>query len=133
LALSFTDPFLNRAARAFERRRKAIAYQGELQIEAEGEQLMVALSSFTHPVLRLVVSERSSVSLYLKSNRPRIRGKLLLRLEGLRPIGDPARLVEAFEWTIHASRQHEGEGGLSPDASRMIAQRWQELVIRLVK
>jgi hypothetical protein len=98
----FGDRFLDGVAAAFRRRRRALAYRaspGELRIEPGAEGFQV---TSTHGARQLGAwfSPVNRASVYVRSLRVRDRGRVLLRLEELRVVNQPRRIVEAYEQTI---------------------------------
>jgi hypothetical protein len=133
----FKDMFLDRACRAFERRRRAISHHGKFSIDSDPnsntEWLTLVYSSFNHPSLILELTEGNKANFYIRSNQPKSRGKVLLRLEDLRLVDNPSRLVEIFEWTISGSRRLEDDTGSCTAVRDSILQRWLRLSVRIVK
>jgi hypothetical protein len=133
----FRDIFLDRACRAFEKRRKAISYHGRLSFDSDpsssAEWATLVYSSFNHPSLILELTEGHRGNFYIRSNQPKSRGKVLFRLEDLRLLDTPSRLVETFEWTISRSRRIEEDAESAPIVLDSILQRWKSLAVRIVK
>jgi hypothetical protein len=135
---SFRDRFLEGVARAVERRRKAISYHGGLTVTSgfeEGvEWLTLVRSSFDEPVLVVELFAGNRGYVCLRNNRPRRRGKVLVRLEGLRLVDNAKRFVTVFEWTAAAaSRLEEGDPAIEATIGEKIAGRWHGLSVRAVR
>ena len=109
----FKNPFLDGICRAFDRRRKPIAYHGTLEFDAspegELEWIEIRYSSFNRPVLILQIDEEHRVCFYLRSNEAHNRGKVLFRLEDVRLVDNPSVVVECFEATIAESFSFDTE------------------------
>jgi hypothetical protein len=99
---SFGDRFLDGVAAAFRRRRRALAYRtspGELRLEPGAEGFQV---TSTHGARQLGAwfTTVNRASVYVRSVRVRDRGQVLLRLDDLRVVNQPRRIVETYERTI---------------------------------
>src|SRR5688572_27098063 len=109
----FKDSFLKGMAVAFQRRRKAIKYRGNLKFSYDPtdsfEWLTIIFSAFNNPVLILELTEGRWISFYVRSNKNADRGKVLLRIEDLRVVNNAALIVSTFEWTIGSSRTDNQE------------------------
>jgi len=63
----------------------------------ELEWIEIRYSSFNDPALILQTDEEHRMCFYLRSNDARDRGKVLFRLEEVRLVDNPSRVVETFE------------------------------------
>lgn len=134
---TFRDHVLAGVAHAFARRRKAIVHNvGRLFVEAadaESEQLSVRfVASAPRPIVILELLEGNLLTLYLRSSFRAKRGTVLLRLERLRVVNAPERIVETFEWTLAEAWQVDSPEQPDAEALAKIAARWNTLVVRAV-
>jgi len=132
-----TDPFLEGVARAFLRRRRALSRGGELVIEADSlgneEHLVVRFVPIgTQPVLILELLPRNRLSLYLRRSWRKQRGLVLLRIENVRVVDNPAKLLETFEWTILATHAVDALEGSDAQQLDAVANRWRLLALKSV-
>jgi hypothetical protein len=135
----FKDRFLDRAARQFERRRKALKHRGgtldaEATIAPDGEALTVRfLLAGPRPSVILEMNAKNRLSLYLRSTWNRQRGKVLVRLDDVRVVDNPVRIVETFEWTLDAAWNLDAPDGIDETVVAQILHRWEVLVVRIVE
>jgi hypothetical protein len=140
LADDFTSgkPFLDGIAREFVRRRKAIRRGGELYIELlpqepdDAERCLAVrfVPRGTQPALIVEALERNRLNLYLRRTWSARRGKMLLRIEDLRVVDNPRRIVEAFEWTLAATYRSDPLDGFDETVVPEIEERWRLLALR---
>lgn len=122
-----SDPFLKSCAEAFRRRGKAIRYRGALEFTYalnEAQEWFTAVWWFaSYPTVKLQLVEGGEIGLWLISRRAKDRGRVILRLEGMRALPNDEAIVAAFECIISDSR---GE-----DSERMedIKRSWSEVTI----
>jgi hypothetical protein len=135
---SFNDRFLERVARAFERRRRAIAYQNgtfeaESILEQRSEVLVVStVRGAPKSDLILELGAKNHLSLWLRSNLKPRRGKVVLRVEKLRVISNAKRIVETYEWTLAESYRLDDPNSDNESICARIVERWQTLAIKVV-
>jgi hypothetical protein len=129
---SFHDRFLERAARGFERRRKAMNHMGgELDVEScpSPESFVVCFVARARPAVILELAAKNRASLWIRSAANANRGKVLVRVQDVRFVDNADRLVETFEWTLAARYALATEGDR---IAEQIVARWEELVVRAV-
>ena len=130
----FRDPFLKAVVVAFRRRRKAIKYQGNLEFSYDPtdtfEWLTINYWISSHPSLILRLSEGGGIDFFARSQRGADRGKVLIRIEGLRIVSNAALIVSTFEWTMSKAR-NESQADLS--LWKEIEENWRKLSIRIAK
>ena len=130
----FRDPFLKAVVVAFRRRRKAIKYHGHLEFSYDPtdtfEWLTINYWTASHPSLILQLSEGGWTDFFARSQRGADRGKVLIRIEGLRIVSNAALIVSTFEWTMSKAR-NENQDDLS--LWKEIEEKWRKLSIRIAK
>ena len=100
----FVDPMLRALSTAFDRRGKALRYQGELRWSTrrndDFEWLTVSHQPDTGPALIAQFWEGNHASVFARSQLPTDRGRVLARLENARLVGNAKKIVGAFEETL---------------------------------
>jgi hypothetical protein len=134
------DSFLAKVVQQFNRRRKAIAHRGgtlELETlfsELEGELLTVRFRPNTaRPVLILEFLEKNRFNLYIRSTLNRTRGKILVRIDAGRIIGNANKVVQTFEWTLSTIWQLDSTTGHDERLAELISARWSQLLVQAVE
>jgi hypothetical protein len=124
---ALSDPFLTDVVQAFGRRRKAMAHGLGFEIKAETREAdgQESLWVYGRPpsarrILVLQFQPARRASLWVQSSGNRDRGKVLLRIEGMRLAGRPARLVELYQQTVGAI----GEPVAAKDLSAAVRTLW---------
>ena len=132
----FQSAFLNGICRSLGKRRRAICYSGALKLDVglheDFEWLSAHYSCFSLPCVIAQFVEGNRMSLFIRSNTRRNRGKILLAMENVFVVDNPELLVEAFEWTIGQSYSFK-EGQPDPALCDTIKRKWNELILRALE
>ena len=130
----FECAFLNGIAKAFSKRSRAITYSGTLTWDTDigdiYEWITFTYKFSDYPVIHLQPVEDQRLHLYIRSNKSRDRGKVLLAIEDLFVFATPELIVSTFENTIvHSSSvmdEHE-----RADECRKLKMAWEKLPCEL--
>ena len=129
----YTDQFLKKCSDSFKRRGKALRYRGRITFSYDPqdsfEWLTILYRASNSPAIMLQLVEGGKVSLYLRSTGSRDRGKVLLRLEGMRTVINPDVMLSVFEWTLGVAYMLKGN---NCDALKEIEEKWQGLGLKLL-
>lgn len=132
---SFASTLLQRVWDIFAKRRKALKYRGEFRVEVsdpndDSEWIRFVHSSGSRPVLIVELTEHGILHVYVRSNARVSRGRVLLRLEFLRPFDNPARLLSAFEASLDVLDSLATEE--AEEVRHLLQTPWEDLTPRLV-
>ena len=132
----FKSRFLRDVCRAFQRRRKAIAYSADFYFETdpkdEFEWIVIYHESRIQPIIILQLVEDSRFCLYLRSQKVKNRGKVLVELNDRYLICNAEQLVETFEKTISMAFRFKQQTP-NRDLKEAIEAEWLKHTLRLVK
>ena len=130
----FASPFLQDAYEALLRRRKAINHHGTIELFTDPddsfERLALCYGFANDPTLEIQISEDNRLSIFVRGNKRKQDGKVLLRLQDLRIGGAGQRIVGLVEDTIAIMRQLEGEE--APAVKEEIEEKWRTACIGFV-
>ena len=123
---------MTNAYESLSRRRKSFSHRGSVFFEADPdddfEWLTVVYESPRRLVLVLQLMEGNRAHLFVRSNRARDRGKILVRMEDLYLVDNGTLLTEAVDATIDLVSLANSPKDVSSQATESI---WKGLLLRV--
>lgn len=127
----FKSSFLQDAYKAILKRRKAINHFGvgsiELLTDPDDSREWLSLCYNADPALEVEFIEDNRLNIFVRRNRRKQDGKVLLRLDDLRIVRAASRIVELIEYTIWTMDELEGEE--TGEVKEKIEEKWRSACI----
>lgn len=131
---TYDDVFLQRVAQGFQRRRKAISHRCsalgyDTEVLDDGRHAYWFWTESFPRRITLQVVEGNRGHLFVQSTRAANRGKLLLRIDDMRLLDQPRKIVTAYESTM--SEAHHTRTDFEAACQRITSE-WRKLSLELV-